>query len=269
MAFGRGAIFSAVRIPTAVFELDAGNSSSYSGSGQTWANIVTSPADGSAQTDYDFYRGITGSSQSSDPTFNGSAGANTSAEYWSFDGGDFFNKITTNGTFINSLHKDSAVFTWYGFLKTPTSLSGGNCHLFGTNGGGTSGKGLSLYLQSGGTMTLLVSDNSGGAALNKSTSSSFFSDATNHFLAVSYNEATGVGMFYRNGPGGKSTAAISGTYTSPSSASADYDLQLFAAGNSAGISPTGARLWRTGMFNVSLSELQLDALYNRYSTKLA
>lgn len=90
-------------IASAVFELDATKSDSYSGSGTTWANRVLVPADGSAQTAYDFYRGD-GATSTTYPTFNGSAGS--AAAYWSFDGGDYFGlKSGSNTAFFNALHK--------------------------------------------------------------------------------------------------------------------------------------------------------------------
>ncbi len=117
LGIGFGAIEDAA-IPVAVFELDAGLSASYNGTGQTWANIVTAPADGSGQTAYDFYRGATSGSEGSDRTFNGSAGANSANEYFSFDGGDYLTLVGFNTTFIHSMHKENAAFTWYGLLRT-------------------------------------------------------------------------------------------------------------------------------------------------------
>lgn len=75
-------------IPSTCFHLDATDADSYPGSGQTWANLIASPADGSGQTDFDVWRGGSSSASTDDPTFNGTAG--DSAAYWSFDGGDFF-----------------------------------------------------------------------------------------------------------------------------------------------------------------------------------
>lgn len=87
-----------------VFELDATIADSYPGTGTTWANLTASPADGSAQTAYDFYLGNDGVTATQFPTFNGSAG--DAAAYWSFDGGDFFTlKSGANTDFLNNLHK--------------------------------------------------------------------------------------------------------------------------------------------------------------------
>ena len=116
LGLGFGAIEDAA-IPVAVFELDAGLSASYGGSGETFANIVTAPADGEGQTEYDFYRGVDADAESDSPTFNGSAGANSANEYFSFDGGDYLTLAGLNTAFIHSLHKEDAAFTWYGFLR--------------------------------------------------------------------------------------------------------------------------------------------------------
>ena len=71
------------------FDLDATIVDSYGGSGQTWANLITSPADGASQTDYDFHLGNDATADTTDPTFTGSAG--DQAAYFSLDGGDCFN----------------------------------------------------------------------------------------------------------------------------------------------------------------------------------
>ena len=263
LGMGFGAIEDAA-IPVAVFELDAGLSASYGGSGQTWANIVTAPADGSGQTAYDFYRGATNGSEGSDPTFNGSAGANSANEFWSFDGGDYFTLAGSNTTFLNSLHKENAAFTWYGLLRTPTSLSGQE-NLFGTDAQSSSNIGMVINSSAG---SLAFGVGNGSGAFSALSSGGFIAAATNYLIAVSYDEATGAGLFYRQGAAGKATSAISGSYVSPSASAATYTAQLFAGGNAANPATPGMRGWRTGMFNRALTEAQLDALFERYKSKL-
>jgi hypothetical protein len=264
LGLGFGVIEDAA-IPVAVFELDAGLSASYGGSGQTWANIVTTPADGSAQTAYDLYRGATSGSEGSDLTFNGSAGANSANEYWSFDSGDYFTLAGSNTTFLNSLHKENAAFTWYGFLRTPTSI--GNANLFGTNAQSSSNIGIHLNLTSSGTFSFQAVNGS-GAVLNVSSDTGLVDPGTNYLIALSCNEALGVGLFYRRGATGKDNTDITGAYASPSASSATYGLQIAAGGNAVNPVSTGFQLWRTGMFNRALSEAQLDALFERYKSKL-
>lgn len=58
-------------LPSCVFDLDATQIASYGGSGQSWQNLVTAPADGSTRGTYDFYVGTNGSSATNDPVFTG------------------------------------------------------------------------------------------------------------------------------------------------------------------------------------------------------
>lgn len=84
-------------------DLDATIAASYPGTGVTWANLIAAPADGSAQTAYDFYRGD-GSTSTTYPTFTGTAG--DAAAYFAHDGGDYFRlKSGTNTPFLRDMHK--------------------------------------------------------------------------------------------------------------------------------------------------------------------
>jgi hypothetical protein len=122
-------------------------------------------------------------------------------------------------------------------------------------------------MTTGGTLQLFVASG-GGVPLNTLTSSSFFADNTNTFLAVAYDEASGTGLFYRKSGSGKATSAIAGSCASPSASAATYAAQIMAGGNGVNPVSSGARLWRTGMFNRALSEAQLDALFERHKAKL-
>ncbi|MFA7333367.1 MAG: hypothetical protein WC130_03640 [Kiritimatiellia bacterium] len=98
-------------LASTVFDLDATQAASYPGTGTTWANLIAAPADGSAQTDYDFFRG-NGATSTTYPTFTGTPG--DAAAYWSFDGGDRFQKKDgTNTTFLNALHKTTGGTPWW------------------------------------------------------------------------------------------------------------------------------------------------------------
>ena len=181
LGLGFGAIEDAA-IPVAVFELDAGLSASYGGSGETFANIVIAPADGEGQTEYDFYRGADADVESDGPTFNGSAGNNSANELFSFDGGDYFTLAGGNTGFLNSLHKENAKFTWYGIVKTATVLS--DAGLFGT---AQSGTGIWVRVSADGKMRF-HSLNASVGAFSAATSSGFLANATEYFLAVAFDE---------------------------------------------------------------------------------
>jgi len=81
-------------LASAVFDLDATQSASYPGTGTTWANLVTAPADGELQTAYN----ATGISA---PPFVGTAGSPSA--YFSPTTGDYWEIALT--TFLKGLHK--------------------------------------------------------------------------------------------------------------------------------------------------------------------
>ena len=119
-----------VTVATTVIDLDATCASSYT-SGQTLANLELTPADGSAQTDNDFYLGNTSSATTDDPTFTGSA--DDTGAYFLFDGGDYFSlKSGTNTTFLNDMHDttNSGGF-WISYCGQIAS-SAGNSPMFHT-----------------------------------------------------------------------------------------------------------------------------------------
>lgn len=100
-------------IASACYHLDATDSASYSGSGQTWSNLIASPHDGAAQTDFDMYLGTTSAATATDPTFNGSAGS--SSAYFSTDAsGDCFTSISTStpGHLAKVQRTDQSVGFW-------------------------------------------------------------------------------------------------------------------------------------------------------------
>ena len=244
-----------------VFDLDAGLNASYSGSGQTFASS-------NLNTTYDFWLGNNNSATANDPTFNGVAGADSTAEYFSGDGGDFFT-IKANDTFINSLHKENALFSWYAFMKTPTVH---DKFLLETLGTSPTGVGLRFHLGGSNALKFDVGDGVSQITI-ASTGSSFISTSTSYLIALSYNESTGVGLIYlKSDAGVKSTYNFSNTYNAagltPSSSTASLPLNIYGSGPN--ILGTGWRLWKTGMTNTAMTEAQLDDLWATYhSRKLA
>lgn len=83
--------------------LDAGDIDSYPGSGIKWLDT--------SGNGYDFNLGD-GSTATTYPTFNGSAGALSKNEFFSFDGGDYFSYDSANETWMDQLHNDGAVVSF-------------------------------------------------------------------------------------------------------------------------------------------------------------
>jgi hypothetical protein len=88
--------------------VDAGDSSSYPGTGQTLFDL--------SGNGNDYYLGLTSSATATDPTFNGTAGVADEGTYFSFDGGDLFT-MTAAKTFYHPWSKAGGKFTigaiWY------------------------------------------------------------------------------------------------------------------------------------------------------------
>jgi hypothetical protein len=114
-------------------DLDATLSGSYGGSGQTWTNLTTTPADGTDQTEWDAFLGADISVSTDDPTFTGSAG--DSAAYFSFDGGDYFQFKAPPALVQEKIHKTAFADTelWIAMtVYVPASATLGG--LFGNGG---------------------------------------------------------------------------------------------------------------------------------------
>lgn len=131
-------------LDSVVYDLDATIAASYPGTGQTWTNLAASPADGEAQTTYDFWLGADGAADGSDPAFTGAAG----------DAGAYFAMGTTGGVkyfknkagaitdFIKDAIKDAAnggVASTVGAVIYNVDTSSGafwSNHIAGTSGHG-------------------------------------------------------------------------------------------------------------------------------------
>lgn len=169
-------------IASAVADLDATKLSSYSGSGQTWSNIIEAPADSESQTAYDFFLGADGTSSTDDPTFTGSAG--DSGAYFSHDGSDMFKIKNGNTSLIAGLHRDNGGSPWWFAIafRTPSSISGFSA-LFGTSGTGGSGSN-SLEFLAGTVNSIRVNVTRGGSF----TSNNFgagLSTSTDYLVIIS------------------------------------------------------------------------------------
>ena len=157
-------------IASAVFDLDATQAASYT-SGTTWSNLVTAPADGSAQTAYDFYTG-NGSTSTTYPTFNGSAGS--AAAYWSFDGGDYFGiKSGANTAFFNALHKTTGgTAFWFAITLHKTDNTWSTAALLANLASSTNYKGIEIGVLSTEVFSFGQGNGAGSATNNSGVQTS-------------------------------------------------------------------------------------------------
>lgn len=223
--------------------LDAGDSASYT-SGQKWLDR--------SGGGFDFFLGSDGSAGTNDPTFNGTPGDLSNAEYFSFDGGDYLTYDAANETWMNNLHKNNAQSA--GFAWVYITSSGGNKTIFGTNGGAP-GANIGVHFIVGSTMNLAF--RSTNTSLPNSLSRDWAASIpTNQwvFIAYSHNEGGGAGQsfLYFNG----ATDTFDGAVPSPSASNATYTMQVGARGNNDGAAASGTRIgmlgiWEGGNLTVS------------------
>jgi len=241
----------------AVFYLDAGVSASYSGSGTTWANLITSPADSSAQTDNDFKTGD-GSTSSTYPTFNGPVGSH--AAYWSFDGGDNFRlKSGTNTTFMNSLSKNGATFTAWAVVRF-ASIGGDVNYRVMTNGSGAS-TWMALHGASGNGKLQQQFDDGMGAAGSAVTDNVMYAGIT-YFVCVSFTDNVATSFFFRNGSVQQVSASDTFTLNPAGSGNPSNAFSIGSKGDNGEYLASGSRLYACGMANVAWTNAEVLQHYN-------
>lgn len=239
--------------------LDAGAAVSYS-SGQKWLDLS-----GNGQ---DFFRGADGSATATDPTFNGSAGALNTTNYFSSDGGDLFAYDSANETWMNNMHKDNAKFSAV-FIYWP--IASVNQFLFDS--------GYVTYFDSIFTFDFVTAPGafiavSGGNALQVqatgdtiSAGAAYISTATItgsawNFLGVSQDEASSTGLNLQINGTAESNQNL--TYATPSTgAAAGATLggaRFSDGGSTVSYMPNGARLRAVAMWNTNIGATALANL---------
>lgn len=194
--------------------LDAGDASSYSGSGQKWLDR--------SGGGYDFFRGVNVTVTTDDPTFNGTSGGLTSSEYFSYDGADCFQYDTALETWMNNLHKEAAKFTILGVGYSPASAGGQQFVSTSEYSGGASG-GIE-FIWNGSTLELIVMRGGTNLAVNPYVSSTrpvggWFGIA----LSIDENAGASGGIFWRDGA---TLSTFNPAYTTPTTSAADFPLRI-------------------------------------------
>ncbi len=235
-------------IASAVFDLDVTQAASYSGSGTTWSNLVAAPADGSAQTAYDFYTGD-GSTSATYPTFNGSAG--NSAAYWSFDGGDYFDlKSGANTAFLRNAHKTTGGSDfWIAMAYRP--VDGGVTQGLFTTMDGTAVAGFRTE-QLGSELIQLVQR----GPTTTQTNGGYVTPGADTLYIASHSHATNKTTHWRNSLTGSSVSHTFSTTTTDATRAARIGQRT--TGNSPLLS--GNRLYAVAMGNEYLDNAKAAAI---------
>jgi len=225
-------------IPSAVFDVDATLEASFDGTGQLWKNLIPAPADGSAQTAYDFWRGSTSASQTNDPTFNGTAG--DPAAYFSNDGGDAFWLAGALTTFLGRLHRDQD-FTFVTAMQTAPSGSPLRSTLFHTGLAPNTGQGIELQGNfSSNDIAVLMAGTSGYGHNTLTITNPSFS--ANCMIIMSHKHSTNKTKYWFN--------TATGTERNHTFAAANADAaatRVWLGGG--GYATAGTRLYNASMFN--------------------
>lgn len=235
--------------------LDASDINSYSGSGQSWLDT--------SGNGYDFFRGTTSASQATDPTFNGVAGAQSSSEYWSFDGGDYFTYDSANETWMNNLHKNNATFTiamWFRLASLPGSSQG----LAGAYAATSPPTDIGWEVNVGSASLFGFTAYSGGAVARSVFTTGAVSAAQWLFGVISVDEAAGTGFVQVN----STQEAKTTTYTSPSASNANATMRIGDGGDGAAPIASGGRIASTAVWEgISITTAQALTLFEATRAK--
>lgn len=207
---------------------------------------------------YDFFRGAALTSGTDDPTFNGTPGALTSSEYFSFDGGDFFTYDTTNETWMQNLHKNNAAFTFAGWIYL--GGTGVTQHIVATMDNSGTDTGIRFYVATNESLNYQVV-NAGTQVIAQGTTGSISVMTTGqwYFIAVAVDEPTVSNgtLWQQDGD----NANDGSTYTLPAAGNATGTMRIGAGTAGAFAFPSGTRLGIMMAWSTALTQPQLMNVY--------
>ena len=244
--------------------LDAGDENSYT-SGQSWLDL--------SGGGYDFFLGATGSAEATDPTFNGSAGGLTSAEYFSIvSEPEYLTYDSALETWMNNLHKNSANFSMCFWLWPTSNHDAGNQQPFDTSGNGNK-TGTFLYFADNDQLRLFIKNGSSTVFTVRADDINMTFDEW-HFIGLRIDEASNTGFMYIDGDYWQvsSSNTFACTYSSPSTGAADGPPKLLSTEDVDG----GAYFYDGTRFagvviheGGGLSKANMDTLYAATSPRFA
>jgi hypothetical protein len=222
--------------------LDAAVLAGYDGTSQTWTDL--------SGNGNHFYRGTTSGSDTTDPTFNGTAGAGTSAEYFSNDGVDLFQE-TTAQTYAETWHANNAAATIVGIVWPFGSGANNSVDIFSSKTTGATSEGVKLRAEDTNSALRLYISNGTTNQVNAVANSTVTLNAWN-MVGCTIDEAATTYKVYGNG----TLTALSTSATLSGSGAHSVANQLFV-GSNANTSRFAAffaasRVW---------TETELDNLY--------
>lgn len=231
-------------VASAVADYDATNTNSYSGSGNTWANMVAAPADGSEQTAYDL--------DITNVDFTGTAG--DAAAHMKFDGTGGIT-LATVPDFIKKINQTSKKFT---FCFVATQKSNSLTELIGI---GDSNNALRFYMDCSNNRFGLYTEQSTDGDFVVSVGAYSFDLNSEIFFAISVDIDADTQDFYIQNAVDNKTVDL-GTGTS------DIPGTLYIGANQSGASPaTALELKAFSIFNDALDAAEIALVRSEYETR--
>ncbi len=241
---------------SSVFDLDATIAASYSG-GQLWKNIIANPADGVAQSAYDFNSGANNTPTTDDPTFTGAIGSANA--YFSFDGGDYFTLSGTITSFLNSLHKGTS-HTLIMCINSLFSTSGDMGLFATTDTYNSSNVGLS-YRHGFSFLFYKQSVTTSSATASRGSISPV--DARDRIIVLSYNSSANTVTSWVNSSTGTSTAM---TFIATALDVVGVKPSIGAVGAASKL-PSGSKIYSCAMLNSVVTDSDVVKIIKFYNAR--
>jgi hypothetical protein len=233
--------------------LDASDAASYT-SGQTWTDETGNG--------YSFFRGTNGTVEAADPTFNGTAGSQTSSTYWSVNGTQEFTLNQANPAWYLTLGKDSALFSICGWIYKP-ALSAYST-IFGSLDGSTPIHGIALLISPASALEFNAANNAGTAFALAIVSTVTVPANTWTFVAVTINEAATTGFLQVNGTQESKVT----TYVSPDTNNPSFTAGILGFGGFNGRAPNGTRIANLAVWQgVGITQAQMLSVFTATRAK--
>jgi hypothetical protein len=210
-----------ILLASCVMDIDLRHSACYNGSGITLNNLVTVPADGAAQSDYNLQFGD-GTTTTTYPTFSGTPGSESAK--LTLDGGDFLTLVGDNTPFFNNLHKNigGSGFTIVAFFENVNAITSGSQTVFSNNS--TATQGMTGYLNSAEFLRMDQRGDANTVSINPGNTNAVVASSRTYLAYSSEPNATQVGgtrQSFWNSATGASTplttnSSYNGTVVNPS-----------------------------------------------------
>jgi hypothetical protein len=228
--------------------LDAGDAESYDGTSQKWLDR--------SGGGYDFFRGTDGTSQASDPTFNGTAGNVSSSEYFSGDGADYFSYDSTIETWMQNLGKTGNSVTVFAHVYVP---SNNRVTIFGTASDTASHGAVFNYSETATQMLYAVCRSDGSAFISYGGVGPTLSPP--FLAAVGFAMTLGTSQDYTIHYNGTNYNGTSAASPAVSSTNPSNNMKIFARGNTSLISASGSRIYDLAIWSSKLADADITALH--------